>query len=70
MSDWLYCHAADGPPPQVVPRTIYGNFVAVDGPPGPSVAAATCPPVFSSTRGPFQAFHTEWKATRGNLDMT
>ena len=33
MLSYVPCHAADGPPPQVVPRTIYGNFLAVDGPP-------------------------------------
>ena len=29
----VVCHAANGLPPQVVPWTIYGNFLAVDGPP-------------------------------------
>ena len=44
-ANMMSCHAADGPPPQVVPRTIYDNFLAVDGPPGPSVAAIDGPPL-------------------------
>ena len=43
------CHAADGPPPQLVPRHNWSpgpsaaNYVAVDGPPGPSIAAMDGP---------------------------
>ena len=36
------CHAASGPPPQLVPWTIYGNFVTIDGPPGPSMVDYGC----------------------------
>ena len=43
------CHAAVGPPPQLVPRHNWSpgpsaaNYVAVVGPPGPSMAAMDGP---------------------------
>ena len=33
------CHIADCPPPQLVPRPFVAVFVAMNDPPGPSMAA-------------------------------
>ena len=39
----VFCHAAVGPPAQLVPWTICGNYVAVNGPPRQSIAAMDGP---------------------------
>ena len=40
----VVCHATDGPNKISPPRTIYGNFLAVDGPSGPFMATVDGPP--------------------------
>ena len=38
------CHAASGPPPQLVPPgPSMADFVSIDGPPGPTMAAMDGP---------------------------
>ena len=39
-----YCHATDGPPKMGPPGPSVANYVAMDGPPGPSTAAIDGPP--------------------------
>ena len=38
------CHATDGPPKMGPPGPSVANYVAMDGPPGPSTAAIDGPP--------------------------
>ena len=38
------CHATDGPPKMGPPGPSVANYVALDGPPGPSTAAIDGPP--------------------------
>ena len=40
----MVCHATDGPPTIGPPRPSAAKYVAVDGPPGPSVVAIDGPP--------------------------
>ena len=38
------CHATDGPPKMGPPGPCVANYVAMDGPPGPSTGAIDSPP--------------------------
>ena len=40
----MVCHATDGPPTIGPPRPSAAKYVAVDGPPGPSMVAIDGPP--------------------------
>ena len=40
----MTCHATDGPPKIGPPGPVMIIFVAIDGPPGPSMAAIDGPP--------------------------